>query len=393
MLNGIRVLDLGSYITAPLAAMILGDLQADVIKVERPEGDPFRRSHGTDYGGTFLAFNRNKKSVALDITKPEGQSALLQLVDEADVLVENFRPGFLNKHGLGPDKLRARNPRLIFCSITGFGSKGPYRSRPAFDGVGQALSGITRMIVDPDKPESFGPTLSDNITAMYACIGILAALTERAETGRGRFVEVNMLEASMALIQDAFVNYTRHGIAGDRFARARRSQAYICACSDGRLLAIHMSTTEKFWNEVVRAIGDDSLANDERFATHLLRIQHYHELEGRLAAHICTRPLAEWLQKFSETDVPHAPVNTVAAAMQDPQVRELGSLWEASHPSEGVVVGIECPILVDGRRPNPSRLPPPVLGEHTAETMAKLSRDGSVRMSLSTDENSKNDRG
>jgi crotonobetainyl-CoA:carnitine CoA-transferase CaiB-like acyl-CoA transferase len=393
MLNGIRVLDLGSYITAPLAAMILGDLQADVIKIERPEGDPFRRSHGTDYGATFLAFNRNKKSVALDITGPEGQSALLQLVDEADVLVENFRPGFLSKHGLGADNLCARNPRLIFCSITGFGSKGPYRSRPAFDGVGQALSGIAGMIVDPEKPESFGPTLSDNITAMYACIGILAALTERSQTGKGRFVEVNMLEASMALIQDAFVNYTRHGIAGDRFARARRSQSYVCTCSDGRLLAVHMSTTEKFWSEVVRAIGDDSLANDERFATHQLRIKHYHELEGRLAAHIRMRTQAEWLQKFSQTDVPHAPVNSVADAMSDPQVRELGSFWEASHPVEGAVVGIECPILVDGRRPSPRRVAPPVLGEHTAETMAMLSKDVSLATSLPTGTHSKNDVG
>jgi crotonobetainyl-CoA:carnitine CoA-transferase CaiB-like acyl-CoA transferase len=374
MLRGTRVLDLGSYITAPLTAMMLGDLDADVIKIERPEGDPFRRSHGTNYGATFLAFNRNKKSVVLDITTPEGKSTLLKLVNEADVLVENFRPGFLTKHGLGPETLCARNPKLIFCSITGFGSKGPYQSRPAFDGVGQALSGIAKMLVDPEKPESFGPTLSDNVTAMYACIGILAALTERNATGRGRFLEVNMLEASMALIQDAFLNYTRHGIAGNRFDRTRRSQAYTFVCSDGQLLALHMSTTEKFWNELVRTIGDDSIATDARFATHQLRVEHYRELEGRLAAHIRLRTLAEWLQKLSETDVPHAPVNSIAAAMSDPQVHELGSLCALSHPVEGAVIGIECPILVDGLRPDSSRLPPPMLGEHTAETMVALSK-------------------
>jgi formyl-CoA transferase len=296
-------------------------------------------------------------------------------VDEADVLVENFRPGFLTKHGLGPETLCARNPKLIFCSITGFGAKGPYQSRPAFDGVGQALSGIAKMLVDPEKPESFGPTISDNVTAMYACIGILAALTERSATGKGRFIEVNMLEASMALIQDAFLNYTRHGVAGGRFDRTRRSQAYTFACSDGELLALHMSTTEKFWGELVRTIGDDAIANDARFATHQLRIKHYQELEGRLAAHFRTRTRAEWLQNLAETDVPHAPVNGIAAVMSDPQVRELGSLCELNHPVEGAVIGIECPLLIDGLRPNSSRRAPPVLGEDTAETMTALSKD------------------
>lgn len=372
MLNGIRVLDLGSFITAPLAAMILADLDAEVIKVERPEGDPFRRGQGTDYSATFLAFNRNKRSITLDITTAEGRASLLQLIDGADVLIENFRPGFLDKYDLGSDRLRERNPRLIHCSITGFGTSGPYRSRPAFDGVGQALAGLTSLLIDPRQPESFGPTLSDNITAMYAAIGILGALTERARTGRGRLVEVNMLEATMALIQDAFVNFTRHGIAADRYARTQRSQAYVFACRDGLLLALHMSTTEKFWQELVSALQDDSLLHDPRFTTHPLRVKHYHEIKELLAPHFAALSRDEWLERLQGTDVPHAPVNGIPEVLADPQIQALASLWRSRHPVEGEIVGVECPILIDGERPASSLRPPPKLGEHTAEILENL---------------------
>ena len=264
MLEGIRVIDLGSFITAPLAAMMLGDMGADVIKVERPDGDPFRRGHGTNYGPTFLAFNRNKRSVVIDTTTPEGREAQARLIDTADVLIDNYRTPVLRKLGLDPDELRARNPRLIHCSITGFGAKGPYSDRPAFDSVGQALSGITSLLVDPQEPRAFGPTITDNVTGMYAAYGVLGALVERGRTGAGKRLEVNMLESSMAFIQDIYTNYTRTHVVSDRFTRIARSQCFAFRCADGALLSVHLSTTEKFWREFTHAIGAQDIAAEAR---------------------------------------------------------------------------------------------------------------------------------
>ena len=372
MLSGIRVIDLGAFITGPLAAMMLADIGADVIKVEAPGGDPFRRGHGTSYGPTFAAYNRNKRSIVLDLATETGRTRLLRLLDRSDVLTDNFRPAVLEQAGLRPELLRARNPRLIHCSITGFGDIGPYRHRPAFDAVGQALSGISSLMMDPSEPKSFGPTITDNVTGMYACYGILGALVERTSSGRGRRIEVNMLEASMAFIQDAYTNFTRAGLPGGPFARVARSQSFAFRCADGRLLAIHLSTREKFWQELTGVLASAELAADPRFTTHQLRVQHYHPLEAVLAEHFRTRERAEWIAHLAPTDVPFAPVNDIPEALQDPQVSALGTLWEAEHPTEGRVVSIHCPLLVDGARPPSAGRAPPVIGEHTADVLAEI---------------------
>jgi crotonobetainyl-CoA:carnitine CoA-transferase CaiB-like acyl-CoA transferase len=275
MLQGIRVIELGTVITAPLAGMMLGDLGADVIKVERPEGDPFRRSQGDAYGPTFLAYNRNKRSIVLDLTTERDRNILLDLIDDADVLLDNFRPAVLGKLNLAPEVLREQNPRLIQCSITGFGSTGPYRDRPAFDGVGQALSGIASLFVDPQQPQAFGPTISDNVTGMYACCAILAALVERATTGRGRRLEINMLEATMAFSPDAFTNFTRAGTVSGPFTRVATSQSFAFRCGDGKLLAIHLSTREKFWRGLIESLEAPELGDDDRFTVHLKRDDPY----------------------------------------------------------------------------------------------------------------------
>lgn len=372
MLSGIRVIDMGSFITAPLAAMMLGDLGADVIKVERPEGDPFRKSHGGQYGATFLAFNRNKRGVVLDTANPDDRARLGALVETADVLIDNYRPGVLAKAGLEPTALAQRCPRLIHCSVTGFGDTGPYRTRPAFDHVGQALSGITSLLVDPALPEAFGPTLSDNVTAMYAAYGVLGALVERQTTGKGRRLEINMLEASMAFIQDIYMGLTRTGQTGGKYTRITRSQAFVLTCADGRMLAIHLSTTEKFWSELVAALKAPELGSDPRFATHQARVTHYHELAVELQRRFGTSTRGEWMARLDTTDVPFSPVNTVADAIADPQVLALGTLVRMVHPQEGAVEGIACPVLADGARPLQQMRAPPLIGEHTAEIMAEL---------------------
>ncbi|HZT51117.1 MAG TPA: CoA transferase [Stellaceae bacterium] len=372
MLEGVRVIELGAFITAPLAAMMLADLGADVVKVEPPDGDPFRRGHGGMYGATFLAYNRNKRSLVLDLAAAADQQKLAGLVARADVLVDNYRPGVLARLGLDSAALLRRHPRLVHCSITGFGTTGPYRDRPAFDAVGQALSGIAGLFIDPDEPHCFGPTITDNVTGMYACTGILAALIERGRTGRGRRIEVNMLEASMAFIHDAYTNFTRAGIVGDRFSRVSRSQSIAVRCGDGALLALQLSTREKFWLELCRALAAEDLAADPRFKNHQARVANFRALETALGARFATRPRADWIQRLEATDVPFAPIHRLPDALEDPQVRALGTVLPLEHPKEGAVVTIASPVLVDGARARPRSAAPPLLGEHTAELLAEL---------------------
>ena len=372
MLQGTRVIELGNFITGPLAAMMLADLGAEVIKVERPEGDPFRRAFGADYGPAFTAYNRNKKSVVLDTAKPADREALGALVASADVLIDNFRPSALEKLGLGEPSLGRKHPKLVHCSITGFGDKGPYQNRPAFDGVGQAISGIASFLVDPQRPESFGPTIADNATGMYAAYAVLGALVERARTGRGRRLEVNMLESSMAFIQDGFTTYTATGLMGGRLTRIARSQAFTFRCADGKLLGTHLSTGDKFWQELAKAAGAPELIGDPRFLRHPDRVAHYEALREILCGKFLVKPRAEWLAILDSHDVPVAPVHNVADALEDPQVAALGSVIEMNHPKRGKVRAIDCPVLVDGERPVRQPLPPPDLGEHTEVVLAEL---------------------
>ena len=369
MLNDVLVVEMGTAITAPLAAMMLGDLGADVIKIERPGGEPFRRARGGTYSPNFVAFNRNKRSVTLDLTAESGRAALAALVARTDVLIDNFRPGVLERLGLAPADLRRRHHRLIHCSITGFGTKGPARLQPAFDAVAQARSGIAGMMIDPEHPEVFGPTISDNVTGMYAATAILAALYQRHITGDGRRIEVNMLEASMAFMPDTFANWTQMGIPSERYSRAAGSQSFAVRCADGKPLAIHLSTQEKFWQGLLAVIDDPSLGTDPRFAAREGRVANYRALQAALNERFPKRPRAEWEERLAKADVPFAPINTVQEVLADPQVAALGALRPMPHPTLGEILDVECPVLVDGVRPRADYLRAPLVGEHTEEVL------------------------
>jgi crotonobetainyl-CoA:carnitine CoA-transferase CaiB-like acyl-CoA transferase len=369
-LQGFKVIELGTMITAPLAAMMLGDLGAEVIKIEREGGDPFRSFNGALYSPHFIAFNRNKRSVELDLQSEQGLAAVLDLLADSDVLIDNFRPGVMDRLGLGTQSLAELNSRLVHCSITGFGDPGPDRHRPAYDTVGQALSGIASLAIDAADPKLTGTTISDNVTGMYACYAIMAALIERQRTGKGRRIELNMLEASVAFMPDAFLNLALLGTVNGPFTRVSFSQSFVVSCSDNRLLALHLSSQEKFWKSLLLALDAPDMENDPRFASRADRIENYHALANALQARFARRRRDEWLSLLSDKDFPFASVNNVEEVMQDPQVLALGTfrhlpLANGAPP----VLAPQPPVLFDGMRLSAWSSPPRV-GEHTHEYLA-----------------------
>ena len=382
VLKGVRVVELGTMITAPLAGMMLADLGAQVIKVEHPEGgDPFRSFRGGLYSPHFVAYNRGKRSIKLDLRTEAGQTILLKLLARADVLVENYRAGVMERLGLGAAVLSATNAKLIHCSITGFGATGPYSSRPSYDSVGLALSGIASLYLDPDEPQASGPTIPDNATGMVACTGILGALYERERTGKGRRVEVNMLEAAIAFIPDPFANHTQMGIANDPLTRVACSHSFAFRCADGKLLAVHLSSQPKFWEGLLAALERPELADDERFKTRDRRIENFSELTRVLGDVVAQRPRAEWMTLLEQNDVPFAPVHNIPDVIDDPQVRHLETFHTLKHPTEGDITAIRRPVRIDGSHDG-SDLPAPTLGEHTADVLQELGYDGAQLVEL-----------
>jgi formyl-CoA transferase len=381
-LDGIRVIELTPLITGPLAGMLLADLGAAVTKIENREGgDPFRSFRGGRYSGHFISYNRNKRSLTLDLRSPQGKEIFLTLVRQADVLIDNFRPGVLDRLGLGDAVLREANARLIHASITGFGASGPYRDRPSYDAVAQSLSGVMSQFIDPEMPEVGGPTLSDNISGFYAAYGILGALYERERTGKGRRIETSMLEATIAFAPDGFINHQRHGMKIGPRSRVSVSQSFAFRCSDGRIIAVHLSSQAKFWEGLVAALERSDLLAHPDFATREQRIANYRALWLEMSKTFATRPRDEWAARLEAQDVPFAPVLNVEEVPEDPQVRHLRTFYNVEHPTEGEVTGAYPPLLIDGERPG-AITPPPTLGEHTDEILAELGFDAAQATEL-----------
>ena len=232
VLRGIRIVEQGTFITGPCAGMMLADLGADVIKIESPEGDPYRSYQSGLYSPHFQAYNRIKRSIVCDLKKPADRELFDGLIAAADVYLQNFRPGTAERLGAGPDRLRAINPRLIYGSISGFGSSGPYAERPSYDSVAQALSGFLSVVVDPERPRFLGPALADAITGIYAAYGILGALLERSQTGKGKLVEIAMLEAMAHFAVEPFAAFFALGVTPKSTDRPRLAQAYILRTAD-----------------------------------------------------------------------------------------------------------------------------------------------------------------
>src|SRR4026209_422716 len=313
VLHGIRIVEQGTFITGPCTGMMLADLGADVVKIERPEGDPYRSYQSSQFSPHFPAYNRNKRSLALDLNRPDDREIFDRLIRKAEVYIQNFRPGTADRLGAGVERLRALNPGLVYCSISGFGRTGPDGERPSYDSVAQALSGFLSVVVDTERPRFLGPALADAITGIYAAYGVLGALLERATTGQGRHVEVSMFEAMAHFAVEPFAAYFALGETPKSSDRPRLAQAYILRTADDRLLAIHLSSLEKFWQGLLNAIEPAELGRDGRFSERLARIQNYEARGQELDRRFRRRPLADWADRLSANDVPFAPINGIDA--------------------------------------------------------------------------------
>jgi len=373
-LAGIKVLEMANFISGPYAGMLLADLGAEVIKAEMPgTGDPFRTWEGAEGGlrPTFAGYNRGKKSVTVNLQAEGGRDVYRRLASATDVLLENFRPGTLDRLEVGYAALRDLNPRLIYCAISGMGSSGPYRDRPTYDAIAQSISGLSSQFTDVSRPQPIGPAMADQLTGMYSAYGILAALATRNASGTGQLLEVNMLSACLAFLTVPIAEYLLGGEVGGPLSRPHKSQSYAFVAGDGLPFAVHLSSPPKFWRGLTEVAGRPELQEDPRFKTKLARTQHYDDLHGELAGVFGTRPRAEWLALLEAHDVPVAPIYTIPEALADPQVQHLGMVQrfgegERATPLVGFPVAFaETPCLPG--------LPPPLLGVHTDAVLGQLS--------------------
>jgi crotonobetainyl-CoA:carnitine CoA-transferase CaiB-like acyl-CoA transferase len=372
-LDGVKVVEFSRYVTGPYASMLLADMGAEVIKVEtRPGGDPFRGWGGPGgYTPTFSSLNRRKKSIAVNIRDKAGQDVLRRLIESADVFIENFRPGVMDKMGVGYDVMHEANPGLIYCSISGFGQTGPYRDWPGYDTIGQAMSGLMSLLTDPEDPKPMGYSLSDHLTGFFACYGVLSALYSREKTGKGQMVETSLLQATTSFIQEMAATHLASGDIPRRDTRVHNAQVYAFKAGDGKPFVIHLSSPPKFWQGLTVAVGMPELQEDERFKERPGRQKGYDVLHGILAEVFAKDDRDVWVQKLRDNDVPCSPMYNLKEVFEDPQVQHLGMPIEVEHPTQGKVRLAGSPVNLS-ETPATFDLGAPVLGEHTDELLTGL---------------------
>ena len=387
-LQGCRVLELGRFVTGPYAAQLLADLGAEVIKIEDPDGgDPFRgwgRPEWNGYGPPFLAFNRNKQSLTLDLKHERGREVLMKLVAQSDVFIENFRPGVAQKLGIGYEALKAINPRLVYCSISGLGQDGPYAQYPSYDIVGQGLGGLLGQLVDLENPQITGPAFSDALTGLFAAYGILAALQARERSGVGQRVETSLLQSTMAFLNEPFAAYFAGGRSPLAHERPRISGVFAFVCSDALPIAIHLSSPLKFWKAFVIAAGHPGMAEDPRYTAHNGRAKNWQEIHDTLAPDFARKPRAQWLDILHEADVPCAPIYRLDEAAEDPQAKHLDMVRTLEHPKQGTVKVLGFPVNLSGT-PLAMQSAPATLGEHTERILASCGYSASDIQALRED--------
>jgi crotonobetainyl-CoA:carnitine CoA-transferase CaiB-like acyl-CoA transferase len=374
-LTGIKIIEIASYVTGPFASQLLADMGADVVKIEEPKrGDPFRGWGEKNYSATFCSLNRNKRSLTLDLRHDQAREIVLKLAAQADVLIQNFRPGVMEKRGLGYEDVRKVNSKLVYCSISGFGPSGPYRDMPGYDTIGQARSGLLSLLTDPGKPKGMGISFSDHLTGMYACYGVLAALMNRMLTGEGQLVETSLLRASVSFIAENAARYFETGHVPRRKHRTTTAGVFAFVDQQDLPFILHMSSPDKFWNALFKVVGRPEWSNDPRFNNRQGRITNYDNLSEALQEIFKSGRREEWLKQLIANDVPAAPLNTLNEVFDDPQVREYGFPQVISHPKMGDVKMVGNAVNMS-RTPPAMDKPPPILGEHADEILSSLGYD------------------
>lgn len=373
-LAGLTVIDLSQVLAGPLCTMILGDLGADVVKVEPPHGDQSRQSLGTRIGDdsvAFLAVNRNKRSIVLDLQTNSGRRTLHRLVANADVVVENFRPGVAERLGAGYDELSEVNPRLVYGSLTGFGSRGPYAARAGLDMVVQAMTGLMSVTGEEGgRPVKTGPPVADLSSGLYLTIGILAALESRRKTGCGQHVATSLYESALSLAVWETAEFWATGENPGPLGSAHRMAAPYQALRTSDGYVVVAATNERFWRRLCDLLRLPHLVDDPRFLTNADRLQHRPELVALLEDALAHRTTDEWIDELIAAGVPGGPLQDYARALADPHTEATGMIVEIEHPAAGRIRMLGSPLhLADSTFA--VRRPPPLLGEHTAEVLAE----------------------
>jgi formyl-CoA transferase len=398
-LDHLKVLDLSRVLAGPWCGQILADLGADVIKVERPGAGDDTRTWGppwmkdeagadTREAAYFMSANRGKKSITLDISKAAGQDIVKRLAQRADVLLENYKVGGLRQYGLDYESLAKLNPRLIYCSVTGFGQTGPYAPRAGYDFIIQGLGGLMSITSERDDlpgggPQKVGVAVADLMTGMYATVGVLAALAEREKSGLGQHVDMALLDTQVAMTANMAMNYLASGKAPTRAGNAHPNivpyQTF--AAADGHII-VAVGNDGQFAKlcEIAEAPG---LATDPRFATNPKRVKNRATLVPLLAERIARKPMRYWSDALEAVGVPCGPINDIGQAFADPHVQHRGMRIELPHPTAGKVPLVASPIKLS-RTPVEHRAAPPLLGQHTDEVLAGIGLDEQAIAALRT---------
>jgi len=371
-LDDIVVLDLSHALAGPFASTMLGDYGAEIIKIEPIDGEISRHWGPPFYGGEaayFVNLNRNKKSVALDLKHPEGKAIFFGLVDHADVVLENLRVGTVAKLGIDHARVRERQPRVVYCSVSGFGQDGPYRDRAALDLVVQAESGMISVTGEPgERGVRAGVSIADITAGMYAAFSILAALHARARTGRGQFIDVSMLEGQLAILSGMIGAYLADGVVpgplGTAYGPLLPYQTFRTRTRD---IAIGIGS-EKLWRAFCPLIGRSELADDTRFVTNAARNGNRPALIATLETTFLTRTYEEWEAILLPAGIPMGAINTLDQVVAHPQVQARGALVESTHPVAGTIRMVGPPVRFS-ETPGAVRRPAPLVGQHTAEVL------------------------
>ncbi|MGE0601373.1 MAG: CaiB/BaiF CoA transferase family protein [Dehalococcoidia bacterium] len=374
-LEDIRVLDLTWVLAGPFASMILADMGAEVVKVERPPNGDISRTTGpyqNGWSGYFFSINRGKRSISIDLRSSEGKELFLRLVEKADVVIENFTPGTMARLGLGYEVLSARNPRVIMASVSGFGQTGPYSDRPALDIVVQAMGGMMSITGEagggPVRP---GASYGDLTAGLFAAVGVLTALHERERSGKGRAIDISMLDCQLAVMENSIMRYFVTGQVpgplGTRHPSATPFQAF--PTKDGHIVVALAFGEENQWGLLCAMLGVPELIDDERFETGPKRTRNHAELEPVLNEAFRKRTTAEWYADFLEAGIPCGPVNTVRDVVNDEHVKARHSIKEVTHPVAGTIPIADTPVRLS-RSETGIQGPPPSMGEDTADVLS-----------------------